>query len=125
MSLLATEADRRCLLRGCRLALQALALGPGRDLGAQLYAPREPPADDAQWLAYFRTAAGLNWHPTSTCRMGPGPEDVVDHELNLHGIENLRIADASVMPNVTSGNTNGPVMAIAWRAADFIRNRRA
>jgi choline dehydrogenase len=124
MQMLATDADRRSLLRGCRLAVTALTRGPGRELGAEIYAPRGSPLDDGQWLDYFRTTARLNWHPAGTCRMGPGPEDVVDHDLNVHGIEKLRIADASVMPSVTSGNTNGPVMAIAWRAADILGNRR-
>jgi choline dehydrogenase len=57
--------------------------------------------------------------------MGPGADDVVDHRLKVHGIAHLRIADASVMPSVTSGNTNIPVMAIAERAADMLRDRHA
>lgn len=125
MSLLADDADRRTLIRGCRLAMKALELGPGRELHAEIYAPRRAQLDDAGWLDYIRASAGLNWHPTSTCRMGTGPDDVVDQRLRVRGTLNLRIADASVMPTVTSGNTNAPVMAIAERAADFIQERES
>jgi choline dehydrogenase len=125
MAVLGHDADRQSLLRGCELAWKALQRGPGRELGGRIYAPQRRPRDDSEWLAHFRATAGLNWHPTSTCRMGPGADDVVDHRLKVHGIAHLRIADASVMPSVTSGNTNIPVMAIAERAADMLRDRHA
>ncbi len=68
--------------------------------------------------------AVLNWHPASACAMGPeGSGAVVDATLRVHGLAGLSIADASVMPIVTSGNTNIPVIAIAERAADFISAR--
>jgi choline dehydrogenase len=120
MAMLGVEADRQTLLRGARLAYAALRDGPGRTMGGRVYAPSREPPDDAAWLAFFRRTAGLNWHPTSTCRMGPGADDVVDARLRVHGLEGLRVVDASVMPCVTSGNTNGPVIAIAERAADLI-----
>jgi choline dehydrogenase len=120
MAMLGVEADSQALLRGARLAYAALRDGPGRTMGGRVYAPSREPHDDAAWLAFFRRTAGLNWHPTSTCRMGPGPDDVVDGRLRVHGLEGLRVVDASVMPCVTSGNTNGPVIAIAERAADLI-----
>ncbi len=79
--------------------------------------------DDAGWLEFFRATAALNWHPASTCRMGPAgdPGAVVDASLAVHGLAGLRIADASIMPCVTSANTNIPVIAIAERAARFMR----
>jgi choline dehydrogenase len=120
MAVLGVEADRQTLLRGARLAYAALIEGPGRTLGGRVYAPEREPRDDDAWFAFFRRTAGLNWHPTSTCRMGPGPDDVVDARLRVHGLEGLRVVDASIMPCVTSGNTNGPVIAIAERAADLI-----
>jgi len=124
VAMLECDADVRVLLQACRMTVEAIASGPGRRHGAQLYAPAGK-MDDAGWLAFFRETAALNWHPTSTCRMGPAPEDgaVVDATLAVHGLTGLSIADASVMPNVTSGNTNIPVIAIAERAAGFIAAR--
>ncbi len=123
MAMLESPRDRERLLRGCKLALRALRDGPGRTMGGQVYAPAEEPRDDETWLAFFRATAALNWHPTSTCRMGPSAGDVVDGQLRIRGLEGISIADASVMPCVTSGNTNAPVIAIAERAADMIAAR--
>jgi choline dehydrogenase len=120
MAMLGIEADRQALLRGAKLACAALMEGPGRVMGGRVYAPEREPLDDDAWLAFFRRTAGLNWHPTSTCRMGPGPDAVVDGRLRVHGLDGLRVVDASIMPSATSGNTNGPVIAIAERAADLI-----
>jgi choline dehydrogenase len=123
MAMLGCEADRATLLRGCKLAHEALQLGPGRTMGGQIYAPAKSAPRDADWLAFFRETAALNWHPTSTCRMGPGLDDVVDGALKVHGLMGLSIADASVMPSVTSANTNIPTIAIAERAAEMIATR--
>jgi choline dehydrogenase len=123
IAMLEHEADRAALLRGCKLAFAALAEGPGRTMGGEIYAPSQAAPTDEDWLAFFRQTAALNWHPTSTCRMGPGPEDVVDHELKIHGLSGVSVVDASIMPCVTSGNTNIPVIAIAERAAEIIAAR--
>jgi choline dehydrogenase len=123
MAMLESRRDQERLLRGCKLAYRALQEGPGRTMGGRIYAPAEAPRDDAAWLTFFRETAALNWHPTSTCRMGPGAHDVVDGQLRIHGLEGISIADASVMPCVTSGNTNAPVIAIAERAAETIAAR--
>jgi choline dehydrogenase-like flavoprotein len=116
MSMLASAADTEKLLRGCRMARAALEASGGR-----LYAPHAPVATDAEWRTFFRDTAALNWHPTSTCRMG----DVVDTQLRVLGLAGLSIADASVMPSVISGNTNACVIAIAERAAVSIGSRTA
>lgn len=75
---------------------------------------------DAELEEYVRNSAATYYHPVGTCRMGPGEEGVVDAQLRVHGVENLRVADASVMPDAPSGNTNAPSMMIGWRAAELI-----
>ena len=60
------------------------------------------------------------FHPVGTARMGSGPGAVVDHSLKVHGVERLRIADGSIMPNIVSGNTHAPIVMIAEKAADMI-----
>jgi choline dehydrogenase-like flavoprotein len=87
----------------------ARELYPGRDV-------RTP----AQVRDYVRRTAITYHHQVGTCRMGVDPDGVVDPRLRVHGIEGLRVADASVMPVVTSGNTNAPTLMIGERAADFI-----
>ncbi|KUI35207.1 GMC oxidoreductase [Mycobacterium sp. IS-1496] len=64
------------------------------------------------------------YHATATCAMGPGDDDVVDDRLRVRGVDGLRVVDCSVMPTMVAGNLNGPMMAMAWRAADFILQGR-
>ena len=63
---------------------------------------------------------GTDYHPCGTCRMGTGSDAVVDGELKVHGIDGLRVVDASVMPEILSANLNAPTQMIAARAADYI-----
>ena len=76
--------------------------------------------DDAAIEDFIRQTSETLYHPTSTCKMGTDDAAVVDHELKVHGIAGLRVVDASVMPNVTRGNTNAPTIMIAEKAADMI-----
>ena len=69
----------------------------------------------------FRNRADTVFHPCGTCRMGMGVESsVVNERMKVHGANGLRVIDASVFPNVTSGNTNGPTIMLAYRSAGFI-----
>jgi choline dehydrogenase-like flavoprotein len=63
----------------------------------------------------FRQRSGTVYHQSCTCRMGPDPNFVVDPRLKVHGIEALRVCDASVFPNLIAGNTNAPAMMVGWR----------
>jgi choline dehydrogenase len=76
---------------------------------------------DAEVAAYIRTAAFTYWHPCGTARIGVDGDAVVDSELRVRGVENLRVADASVLPRVTSGNTMAPCVVVGHRAATFLR----
>ena len=71
---------------------------------------------------YIRSKAETAYHPSCTLKMGVDDMAVVDEKLKVHGIENLRIVDASVMPEITSGNLNAPTLMIAERASEFILN---
>jgi choline dehydrogenase len=76
---------------------------------------------DEELAADIREQAYSVFHPVGTCRMGPDPEvDVVDHELRVHGIANLRVIDASIFPTITSGNTNAPALMVGERGASII-----
>jgi choline dehydrogenase len=76
---------------------------------------------DAELLDDFRMRADTVYHPTSTCMMGPEPTiSVVDARLRVHGVQGLRVVDASVFPNLTSGNTNAPTVMVAEKAAAMI-----
>ena len=76
---------------------------------------------DAQIEHFIRDQADTEYHPVGSCRMGPGPLDVVDHELRVHGVHGLRVVDASIMPSLVSGNTNAPTIMIGEKAADMIK----
>jgi choline dehydrogenase len=75
---------------------------------------------DDDLLEAFRKNASTAYHVAGTCRMGSDAASVVDPQLRVRGVENLRVVDTSIMPTLVSGNTNGPAMAIGWRAADLI-----
>jgi choline dehydrogenase len=120
---LATEADRQCIVAGLQLARR---LARTRALAPYIAEELEPGpgrVTDADMLAYARARGGTIFHPTSSCMMGPAsnPMAVVDASLKVHGLAGLRVADASIMPTVVSGNTNAACIMIGERAADLIR----
>jgi len=77
--------------------------------------------DDAQLIEFIRQTADTEYHPVGTCKMGQDDMAVVDSELRVHGVQNLRVVDASIMPSIITGNTNAGVIAIAEKAADLIK----
>lgn len=96
------------------------------ELGAREFYPGEqevPDHDDVKLQAYVRRGAESYYHPTSTCRMGPTSDAlaVVDNRLNVHGVDRLRVIDASVMPKLPAAHTCAPTVMIAERASDFIK----
>jgi choline dehydrogenase len=82
-----------------------------------------PTPDQLDIAEYVRGSAETLYHPTGTCRMGSDDAAVVDESLRVRGVDGLRVVDASVMPNVVRGNTNGPTIMIAEKAADLVRGR--
>jgi choline dehydrogenase len=87
--------------------------------GDQL-APERECRTEADWEQYVRDHVTPSYHPVGTCRMGVDDLAVVDPELRVHGVRNLRVVDASIMPTITNGNTNAPSMMIGERAAELI-----
>jgi choline dehydrogenase len=119
---LADPRDLELLVKGVQLQmdiLQSSPLQPWR--GKMLYPVQRD--DTAGIIADIRARADTQYHPTSTCKMGPASDAlaVVDAQLRVHGLEGLRVVDASIMPTVTGGNTNAPTIMIAEKAADMIR----
>jgi len=119
--LLGNPDDLRILIAASRRAREIAASDALRPYVTGELMPGPAVQTDEQWIDYFRTYAFRGEHPAGTCRMGTDKLAVVDPQLKVHGVENLRVVDTSVMPTLTSGHTNAPTIMIAERAADFIR----
>ena len=118
---LSDPRDLDVLIKGARLTraiMMAPAMAPYRY--KELFDLHDD-MSDAEWESHIRARADTIYHPVGTCRMGNDPMAVVDNELRVHGLEGLRVVDASVMPTLVSGNTNAPTIMIAEKAADMIR----
>jgi len=116
-----TEEDRTTILAGARFLRRLAATPTFRDLIADELKPGPDCASDEALAADIRARAYSVFHPCGTCRMGPDPADhVVGPDLKVHGVDGLRVADASIFPTVPSGNTNAPAMMVGWMAADRI-----
>jgi choline dehydrogenase-like flavoprotein len=119
----AEPEDLRSQIAGVRIAMAIMATEP---LAGCVSGPYNVAASDsdADIEVHIRANAQTIYHPVGTCKMGVDDLAVVDPELRVRGLENLRVVDASVMPTVPRGNTNAPTIALAEKAADLIRERK-
>ena len=118
---LSTDYDRRSMVAGARMA-RALAATPS--LAPYVLDELQPGPSaqtDEQLLDTVREHGSSGYHPVGTCRMGTDAAAVVDPRLRVHGVQGLRVIDASVMPTLVSGNTNAATIMIAEKGADLIR----
>ena len=118
---LSDPADERVLLAGMRFTREIFAAPAIAQHSVVETLPGPEVASDEALLAYARQMGTTIYHPVGTCRMGDGPSAVVDSRLRVHGIGGLRVIDASVMPTLTTGNTNAPTIMIAEKGAAMIR----
>lgn len=118
---LSTPHDLATIVRGVRYIQTLIRTAPMRALIDAPLLPLPSTDDDQCIVAHVQASAISVFHPVGTCRMGPDPASaVVDARLKVYGFEGLRVVDASVMPTITSGNTNAPAMMIGERGAEFI-----
>jgi choline dehydrogenase len=118
---LAAETDRRVLLDGMKLVRRTVSQPVFAENVVREHLPGPQADTDEALMAYARGYATTVFHPCGTCKMGSDAKAVVDARLRVHGIAGLRVADASIMPTLTSGNTNAPTIMIGEKAADMIR----
>jgi choline dehydrogenase len=118
---LATATDQRTIVAGLKLCRQVLATPNMHSFIEAEFQPGSAVESDEELLDYARRRGGTVYHPTSTCKMGNDPMAVVDPELRVHGVDGLRVADASIMPTVVSGNTNAAAIMIGEKAAAMVR----
>jgi choline dehydrogenase-like flavoprotein len=121
---LSDPEDLDVLMKGVRKTRQIMAAEPlARYIHKELFIEGEP--DDAALEQHIRNRADTIYHPVGTCKMGMDHMAVVDPQLRVHGLDGLRVVDASVMPRLVGGNTNAPTIMIAEKAADMIRDAAA
>lgn len=120
---LTTEHDRREIVEGLRTARDLIRQPAFDRYRGEEMGPTAGAETDDDILAGIRELTQTDYHPCATCRMGNDAMAVVDEQMRVHGVEGLRVVDASVMPRVISANLNAPTQMIAARAADFILGR--
>jgi choline dehydrogenase len=118
---LSEESDRRAIVGGLRFARRMFAAPPLREFVREETLPGAAVQTDEELLDYARRNGGTCYHASCTGMMGTHPISVVDSELRVHGLDGLRVIDASVMPAVTSTNTNAPTIMIAEKGAAIIK----
>ena len=118
---LTAESDLRRLVAGVRIAERLCDTAALRPYVGAPMAPYPGKVDDETVATLVREHAQTAFHPVGTCHMGSDDAAVVDSELRVHGLDGLRVVDASVMPRIIRGHTHAPTVMIAERAADLIR----
>jgi choline dehydrogenase len=117
---LQTEFDIRTMIKAIRMTRDIIQQKAFDKYRGKELAPGPAVESDAELIKWLRANAMTTFHPVGTCKMGNDPMSVVDARLKVHGVEGLRVADASIMPIISSGNTNAPAIMIGERAAEFI-----
>ncbi len=115
--------DVQSMIAGMRLAQKIAGTDPLKRKVIKALKPGDDLETDEDYHAHLRSRVELIYHPVGTCRIGKDDDAVVDPELRVHGLDGLRVCDASVFPIIPGGNTNAPVIAVAERAADLIKDR--
>jgi choline dehydrogenase len=118
---LSTDLDRRTAVAAVKAARRIAASPSMKPYVRREVKPGPEAGDDAALLEFCRNHGATIFHPSGTCKMGHDEMAVVDDRLRVHGLEGLRVIDCSVMPTLVSGNTNAPVVMMAEKAVDLIR----
>jgi choline dehydrogenase len=121
---LATAEDQKVAIDAIRLTRRIIAAPALARFHAEEFLPGTQAQTDSELLEVARDVAGTVYHPVGTCKMGPDNLAVVDERLRVRGVGGLRVVDASIMPNLVSGNTNAPTIMIAEKASDMIKADR-
>ncbi|MEO5688015.1 MAG: choline dehydrogenase [Burkholderiaceae bacterium] len=116
--------DMQRLVRGFRLMRDVINQPALAKLGGKELARSANATSDADIEQFIRTYGDTIYHPVGTCRMGPGAMDVVGADLRIHGLDGIRVVDASMMPRIIGGNTNAPTIMVAEKASDMIKAAR-
>src|ERR1700710_1689441 len=122
---LSSPLDAELTVRAVRIARAIMTAPAMAEMRLTELAPGTSQTTDDEILDWVRRAAETTYHPVGTCKMGPDSMAVVDAQLRVHGIQALRVADASIMPTLTSGNTNAPSIMIGEKAADMVLQHAA
>jgi len=123
MNYLSTQDDRDVAAKALKIVRNImLNTETFKKYEPEEYRPGAHITSDEELVKVASDHAQTIFHPVGTCRMGNNDDSVVSDELKVHGVENLRVIDASIMPNITSGNTNAPTIMIAEKGADMILN---
>lgn len=119
---LSEEIDQNVLLSGIKIANELATISPLKELITGAYeTPQLEASSEKELLEWIKATAVTAYHPCGTCKMGDDTSSVVDQNLLVHGVLGLRIVDASIIPLITSGNTNAPTIMIAEKAADLVK----
>ncbi|HEX2016060.1 MAG TPA: GMC family oxidoreductase N-terminal domain-containing protein [Solirubrobacteraceae bacterium] len=124
LNFLSDEGEMRALIASVRLFRELAALGPLGDIAGPNVDPGPGVLSDEQLEAWIRADVQHTYHPSCTCRMGGEGDGVLDEQLRVRGVGGLRVADASSLPRITSGNTNAPAIMVGERAAEMMLEGR-